>query len=262
MNETKRGFGVASALPADVIREAARQAEALGYDSFWVNYAGNDGLVSLAVAAAVTTRVRLGIGVIPLTGRSPASIADGVRQLDLPLDRLLLGIGSGGARGTGAVAIVRDGIGELRTSLPVELIVAALGPRMSRLAGEVADGVLFNWLTPEFARVSADWVREGAAAAGRRPPLLATYVRAALGPAAAQRLATEAGRYTAIPSYGDHFQRMGTPAYDTAVHGDTPEQLQAGLAAWDGVLDEIVVRAVTARDTVEELSELLEACRP
>ena len=55
---------------------------------------------------------------------------------------------------------------------------------MCHLAGEVADGVLLNWLTPEHARTSAEWVRAGAAAAQRRPPRLAAYVRVAVGPRA------------------------------------------------------------------------------
>ena len=44
----------------------------------------------------------------------------------------------------------------LRGSVASRLVVAALGPKMCRLAGEVADGVLFNWLTPEYAKKSAE----------------------------------------------------------------------------------------------------------
>ena len=36
---------------------------------------------------------------------------------------------------------------------------------MCHLAGEVADGVLLNWLTPEHVVRSAEWVRAGAQAA-------------------------------------------------------------------------------------------------
>jgi alkanesulfonate monooxygenase SsuD/methylene tetrahydromethanopterin reductase-like flavin-dependent oxidoreductase (luciferase family) len=88
-----------------------------------------------------------------------------------------------------ALKRVRDGVATLRGKLNTRIIVAALGPKMCQLAGEVADGVLFNWLTPEYARRSAELVRAGADAAKRPMPRLYAYVRVALGPAASERLA-------------------------------------------------------------------------
>src|SRR5882672_5252865 len=94
MAATRRGFGLFAGIPVDVIRGAAAAAESAGYDSFWVNYGGADGIAVLAQAASVTSRVKLGVGVVPLPTRPPASIAEGVRQNHLPSERLLLGIGS------------------------------------------------------------------------------------------------------------------------------------------------------------------------
>jgi alkanesulfonate monooxygenase SsuD/methylene tetrahydromethanopterin reductase-like flavin-dependent oxidoreductase (luciferase family) len=257
MEGTRRGFGVAAAIPLDIIRDAAALAESLHYDSFWVNHPPHgDGLAALAAAASATHTIRLGVGVIPLTSRSPESIIQGVRDQQLPLDRLLLGIGSGSAKG--GLALVRAGIQALRV-LPVEIVIAALGPKMCHLAGEAADGVLFNWLTPQFARTSAEWVRVGAQSAGRRPPTLYAYVRTALGPAAAARLATEGARYQSVPAYGSHFARAQVAPTTTGVTGDTPEQLRAGLAAWAGVVDEVIVRAITADDTRDQTLELVRA---
>src|SRR5262249_55603171 len=170
----------------EVVRTAAREAEALGYDSFWVNYPGPiDGLATLAVAATDTRRIPLGVGVVPLHTHGPERILADVRAHDLPLDRLLLGVGS---PNPGSLGRVRAGIAALRALLPARLYVAALGPRMCHLAGEVADGVLLNWLTPEHAVRSAEWVRAGALAARRPVPRLAAYVRVAVGAAAAKRL--------------------------------------------------------------------------
>src|SRR6266852_9861728 len=181
-----QGFALFAGVSPAIVRAAAREAETLGYGSFWVNHPGSThGLVSLAQAAGETRRIELGIGVIPLHTRGPASIVQGVKATALPLDRLLLGVGSPNPK---SLARVREGIAELRGTLSTRLIVAALGPKMCHLAGEVADGVLFNWLTPEHARLSADWVRAGAKAAGRKPPTLFAYVRLALGPAAIERL--------------------------------------------------------------------------
>jgi alkanesulfonate monooxygenase SsuD/methylene tetrahydromethanopterin reductase-like flavin-dependent oxidoreductase (luciferase family) len=255
-----QGFAVFAGIKPEIIRAAAREAEALGYTSFWVNHPGAvDGLASLAQAAAETRRIDLGIGVIPLHTRGPASIVQGVKDQALPLGRLLLGVGS---PNPGSLARVREGIADLRGHLKTRLIVAALGPKMCRLAGEVADGVLLNWLTPEHARTSADLVREGAAAAGRRAPTIYAYVRLALGSAAQDRLRDEGGRYAGIPAYAANFARMGVDPVQTAIAARTPDAVAPALAAWRGAVDEVVLRAITASDTVEENLALLRAARP
>jgi alkanesulfonate monooxygenase SsuD/methylene tetrahydromethanopterin reductase-like flavin-dependent oxidoreductase (luciferase family) len=254
------GFAVFAGTAPEIIRASAREAEGLGFRSFWVNHPGSiDGLGALDLAARATQRMDLGIGVIPLHTRGPESIVEGVHANHLPLDRLLLGVGS---PNPGSLARVRSGIAALRSRLGLRLVVAALGPQMCRLAGEVADGVLFNWLTPEHARLSAEWVRAGAAAAGRRPPRLFAYVRVALGTDAGARLEEEGARYAAIPAYGAHFVRMGVKPVETAVAAPDPHAIPRALARWNGAIDEVVVRAITATDTVEEHLALLRAAKP
>jgi len=255
-----QGFAVFAGIAPEVIRAAARESEALGFSSFWVNHPGStDGLAALAEAGRETQRIDLGIGVIPLHTRGPESILDGVRSQGLPAARLLLGIGS---PNPGSLKRVREGVAALKAKLQTRVIVAALGPKMCRLAGEVADGVLFNWLTPEYARRSAELVRAGATEAGRPAPKICAYVRAALGPAAADRLAEEAGRYAKIPAYADHFARMGVKPVDTGIAALTPEGIAAGLHKWQGAVDELVVRSITPNDTVEETLMLLRAAKP
>jgi alkanesulfonate monooxygenase SsuD/methylene tetrahydromethanopterin reductase-like flavin-dependent oxidoreductase (luciferase family) len=254
------GFAVFAGTAPEIVRASAREAEGLGYSSFWVNHPGaTDGLAALAQAAGETRRLELGIGVIPLHTRGPESIVQGVRAHALPLDRLLLGVGS---PNPDALKRVRDGIAALRSQLATRLIVAALGPKMCHLAGEIADGVLLNWLTPEHARRSAELVRAGAAAAGRRPPRLFAYVRVALGAAAHDRLRQEADRYAAIPAYAANFARMGVKPVETAIAAQTPEAIAPALARWQGVVDELVLRAITGADTVEETVALVRAARP
>jgi len=254
------GFALFAGTRPDIIGATAREAEALGYTSFWVNHPGPvDGLAALAHAAGETRRIALGVGVIPLHTRGPESIAEGVRAGGLPVDRLLLGVGS---PNPSALARVRAGVAALRAALSARIVVAALGPQMCRLAGEVADGVLFNWLTPGHARQSAEWVRAGAAAAHRPAPRLFGYVRFALGPGAVARVEAEGARYTAIPAYADHFERMGAAPVETAIAAETPEAIRPALAHWDGVIDEVVLRAVTAKDDLEEHLALVRAAKP
>ncbi|ONM48023.1 LLM class flavin-dependent oxidoreductase [Nocardia donostiensis] len=86
---------------------AARHAEDLGFESVWVAdqlIAGTgvpvlESLTSLAAAAAVTDRIQLGLGVLVLPLRPVAWIAKQVASLQhISGDRLLLGVGVGGAR--------------------------------------------------------------------------------------------------------------------------------------------------------------------
>src|SRR5215468_3171765 len=255
-----RGFAVAANVKSEVIAATAREAESAGYTSVWVNHPGPfDGLGSLATAAKESRRLALGIGVIPLHTRGPQSIVEGVRTHALPLDRLWLGVGSPNPK---SLERVREGVAALRRDVRTKIVVAALGPKMCRLAGEIADGVLFNWLTPEHAKASAALVREGAQAARRPVPRLFGYVRLAMGPGAAERTSKEGARYDSVPAYHANFERMGVKPEATAVIADTSADVARALTRWDGVLDEIVLRALPADDGVESTLALLRAAKP
>jgi alkanesulfonate monooxygenase SsuD/methylene tetrahydromethanopterin reductase-like flavin-dependent oxidoreductase (luciferase family) len=258
---TRRGLGMAVAAPPYVIRAAAMAAEDEGFHSFWLNNPPRfDALAVLASLAPVVPSIQLGVGVIPLAAHSPEDITRDVKQHNVPVDRFYLGIGSGS--GTGGVERVREGIERIRLSLQCKLAVAALGPRMCRLAGERADVVLFNWLTPDWAQKSIGWVRDAAEEAGRPMPELIAYVRVALGAEACDRLRQEAANYTAIPHYSAHFARMGVPAEKTGIMGETRAEIEQQLATWDGVVDEVVVRAIAARDTEEDAVALVRSAAP
>jgi alkanesulfonate monooxygenase SsuD/methylene tetrahydromethanopterin reductase-like flavin-dependent oxidoreductase (luciferase family) len=256
-----RGFGVAGALPAEIIRELAPAAEAAGYHTFWVNDTPHgDGLAVLRAAADVTATVQLGVGVIPLDRQPAEEIARRVVDLGLPQERLLVGVGSG--RQQGGLARVRDGARLLTEQLAAVIVIGALGPKMCALAGQRADGVLLNWLTAEYVAPSAAIVDQAAAEAGRPRPLILGYVRTAFGPGAGEILAQEASRYASVPAYAANFARMGSPAEATAVAGDTREAIQAGLARFTPELDETVVRAITGEESAAAYLALLAAAAP
>jgi alkanesulfonate monooxygenase SsuD/methylene tetrahydromethanopterin reductase-like flavin-dependent oxidoreductase (luciferase family) len=257
----ERGFGVAGALPHDIIRALAPAAEAAGYRTFWVNDTPQgDGLAALAAAAAVTRDIRLGVGVIPLDRVPAERIAARVAELGLPQDRLTLGIGSGGQ--AGGLRRVRDAAPVLTADTAATVEIGALGPKMCALAGEVADGVLLNWLTPAWVAPSADITLRAAEAAVRPRPLIDAYVRVALGAAAIARLREEAARYASYPAYAANFARMSAAAFDTGVAGTEPSQIRAGLAAFAGPLDEVIVRAIVGEETADAYLALLRAAAP
>lgn len=255
-----RGFGVAGALDHGLIEQIAAAAEAAGYRTFWANDTpGGEGLAALAVAARSTTRIRLGVGVIPVDRTPPDRIAARVRELALPEDRLVLGIGAGATR-SGSVALVEAAVRSLKALIRCPVLIGALGPRMCALGGRVADGVLLNWLIPEQAAVSTAMVRAVAREAGRPQPEVAAYVRVAL-PEGRANLEAEAERYERFPSYAAHFARMGVRAVQTAVIGDAAA-IQRGLWAFETVVNEVVVRAIVPEEALAPYLALLEAARP
>jgi alkanesulfonate monooxygenase SsuD/methylene tetrahydromethanopterin reductase-like flavin-dependent oxidoreductase (luciferase family) len=130
------------------------------------------------------------------------------------------------------------------------------------VAGEVGDGVLFNWLLPAYVAGSRERVESSAEAAGRQRPVMMAYVRCAIMPDAEERLKQEAARYSGNPNYAAHFERQGVEAAHTAVRGTTAASLQRRIEPYEDVLDETVIRAITVDDTLVSIMELLEATTP
>lgn len=249
----KLSIGLAGALDHDVLRELAPRVESLGFASLWLNDTpSGDSLAGLAVVAGVTTTLRLGCGVIPVDRRPAGEILGRIADLDLPEQRLSVGIGSGGARD--AIRRVEAAVDELRAGTSAEVLVGALGPRMRRLAAQRADGVLLNWLDPASASTAAAQFRLDAEGAQRRAVL---YVRAALDPSASPSLAAEAARYSGVPVYAANLVRLGIEAIDATIDG--PTELAERLPRYAAAVDEVVLRVITAGDSIDEFERFLVA---
>jgi alkanesulfonate monooxygenase SsuD/methylene tetrahydromethanopterin reductase-like flavin-dependent oxidoreductase (luciferase family) len=216
----------------------ARDGESMGYRAaFLPEIAGRDAFVALAGLAGETQNLLLGTGIVPMGSRTTLLTAMGSATVqECSAGRMILGIGTGPAlpgaldRLRGLVVTVRalfDGEqvelerGSGRLSMlpdpPPPVWIAALGPRALRLAGEVADGVLLNWATPERVAEAAAQVRDAAEAVGRDPSAVtvAVYVRANLqgDPATAMAdLKAAAGEYASYPAYARQFTAMGLGA--------------------------------------------------
>lgn len=258
MNHQQRGYGVSGALDHGVVREIVPAIVDLGYTSFWANdVPGGEGLASLAAVAEISGDIRLGVGVIPVDRQPAEQIIDRIEALGLPVDRLIVGIGSG-AQKQGSIELVRGAIRTLQKR-GIRTVVGALGPKMVALSGSDADGVLLNWLTPHTASRSVELMR--GASSGRRVEAIA-YVRVAFGDAAGAKLESESLRYESYPQYAAHFDRMGVRAIETSVSGPTSAAIQVGLMAFDEFVDETVVRAITAEETPEDYLELARAAAP
>lgn len=186
------------------LTELGALAETLGYDSFWfvdVRLA-HECYIGLASIATRTSRIRLGTGVTDPYSRHPAVTAASIATLDeLSGGRAILGLGLGGSgfKELGIekllpVAALREAIGlsrrlwrgetvtmqgkvvkleagklgfkPLRPEIPI--YIATQGEQISRLAGELADGVLIaNTATAPALEFYVNQVASGAAKAQR-----------------------------------------------------------------------------------------------
>jgi F420-dependent oxidoreductase-like protein len=168
-----------SGLDKGELIECVLEAEASGYDSFWVPEAWDrDAFSLLAELAARTRRIGLGSGIINVFSRSPGLIAMSAATVDeISGGRFRLGLGASGARVIQgfhgmpyknplgrlreSIQIVRSllageridhdgecfsvsgfklGFTPVRREIPIYL--AALGPKGLRQLGELADGWL------------------------------------------------------------------------------------------------------------------------
>jgi alkanesulfonate monooxygenase SsuD/methylene tetrahydromethanopterin reductase-like flavin-dependent oxidoreductase (luciferase family) len=245
-------IGVPGALGPDAVRRLAPRVEAAGFSGLWLNDSPQgDALAGVAAAGEATTRLRLGVGVIPVDRRPGPGILEDLRRTGVPEARLTLGIGSGQLR-TGALAAVTEALAVLRQGSSAAVVVGALGPRMRRLGAERADGLLLSWLTPEVVADQAEQLRAAGREAQGEAPRILLYARTIVDEAARSALEREAAQYASYPAYAANFARLGIAPIDTTLPG-TGDDLAAGVAAYRRSVDELVLRAITPTGSIDDL---------
>jgi alkanesulfonate monooxygenase SsuD/methylene tetrahydromethanopterin reductase-like flavin-dependent oxidoreductase (luciferase family) len=224
---TGTAFTIRDPLPWRDVAAIAREGESLGYTAVLLPETGaHDTLAALTGLAGETSELLLGTGVIPMGARTPklAAMAAATVQ-ERSGGRHILGVGTGGAA-PGALGRLRTYVEQIRGLVggsapgaalrlplpaPVPIWIAALGPRATRLAGEIADGVILNWCTPERVSEARESIRAAATEAGRDPGAvtISVYVRAAFSDRADEALLAAAAEYASYPAYARQFDAMG-----------------------------------------------------
>lgn len=190
------------------LKEYGRVAEENGFDSLWVTerYFHEETFSMLGFLAAVTQRIKLGVGVVNPYTRNPALLAMASATVDrLSGGRFLLGLGrsekqviqnkmgisygnSRTALGETVQILRRLFAGERVNTLegryklsnvrlattpmqsPLPIYLSGIGPKGLRLVGEIADGVVLNaYVPPSYVRYAVKEIRDAAQAAGRDP---------------------------------------------------------------------------------------------
>jgi alkanesulfonate monooxygenase SsuD/methylene tetrahydromethanopterin reductase-like flavin-dependent oxidoreductase (luciferase family) len=282
----------------------ARAADDAGYASIWAPEVGSrDAIVLSALYGSATTRCTVGSGVVPVYSRSVTALALSVAAAaDASDGRFVLGIGAGhrftaeawyGARWDKPRAYIRETIDVLRRILagervshdglfnvtgfhlgssppPVPIYIGGLTPASLRMAGEVADGVILNWLPPEGIEKAALLAREAAADSGRNVKIV-HYVRTVvvddpdLDHAAREALREQTHAYLSLPAYANSVRQVGfTKELDQMAEGreravdtladalcarGTSEQVRSKLRSFiDAGADSVVVYPVPFGD--------------
>jgi 5,10-methylenetetrahydromethanopterin reductase len=88
-----------------------------------------------------------------------------------------------------------------------------------RLAGEIADGVILNWCTPERVAEARDAIRAAAGEGGRAPDAvtIGVYIRASFSQRADEALLKAASEYGSYPAYARQFEAMGVEGSAEAI---------------------------------------------
>src|SRR5215813_7269342 len=195
--------------PLSVAIDYVRYAQSRGFEAVWQAESRlvRDAIVPMAAYAATTDRIKVGSGVINNWTRNAALIATTFSTLDdLAPGRIMCGLGVwweplaskvGVSRRKPLVAmretveVVRNLLamqkvtfkGEFvnvddieidivhgdRSPKDVPIYIGATGMQMMELAGEIADGVVLNYLVgPAYNRTALDHLAAGAAKSGRK----------------------------------------------------------------------------------------------
>lgn len=206
-------FGSLSVLGPRAILDIAQLASELGYKSLWtVEATGTDAFSLLGGVSAVAPTMDLATGIIPVQLRTPSLTAMTAATLQMmsPQANVWLGLGvsaPGILRAHGSettdrpIAMMREYVALLRECLGGEsvtfegdfwsvkrfrlavrmgekkpqIVMAALNPQMLKLAGEIADGVLLNYIPSAHVPNAVAQVRKGGDAK------IFCYVHAAVG---------------------------------------------------------------------------------
>lgn len=276
-----------------VALDLARRAGRLGYGSFWVaEVTGIEAFSVLGAVSQREPGMDLGTGVLPVQVRAPGLLAMAAASLQAlaPGRDVLLGVGvsspvvAGDWHGAGysgrPLAQMREFLAVLRECLsgkPVtfcgdfyrlrrfrlgvdlagrrpKIIVGALGEEMLRLAGELADGVLLNYLPASHVPWCVEQVRRG----GGATVYANVHVGVGDGEAAAPQARRDLFSYAVVDAYARSFTRAG---FGDAVAAIKAAHLAGDRAAALAAVSDEMIDAIDVVGTSELVTATIAAYR-
>ncbi|MEU3246070.1 LLM class F420-dependent oxidoreductase [Streptomyces sp. NPDC006875] len=212
--------------------DAAAELEELGFGTIWLG--GSSSVRHAARLAGATGRVVLATGILNIWYEDADTVARQRAELERAHpDRFLLGLGASHAqlaqnyrRPYSTMVEYLDALDAAGTPVPTERrVLAALGPKMLRLARDRSAGAHPYLVTPEYVAQARGVLGEG--------PLLAPEVTVVLEsePAKAREIARGfLDYYLQLPNYAANLERLGFS--DDDLTGGGSDRLVDALAVW------------------------------
>ncbi|OGP27851.1 MAG: LLM class F420-dependent oxidoreductase [Deltaproteobacteria bacterium GWA2_57_13] len=230
--------------PAAKAREAAAELEQLGFGAIWFpESVGRESLTNAALLLGATSRIVIATGIANIYARDPVTMAAGQKTLaEAYPGRFLLGLGVShiplveqvrGHRYGKPVASMRaylDGMDRapyraVPPSVSPIRVLAALGPKMLRLAAERAGGAHPYFVPPEHTARAREILGSDRLLAVEQAVVLETDSTKAREIARAH-----ASRYLALPNYANNLRRLGFGDEDLV--GGGSKRLVDAIVAW------------------------------
>ena len=227
---------------SQVTPELAVDLEQLGFGALWLGGSPSDGLVVVDELLDATTTLTVATGIVNIWQDDASVVAASFRRIQSRQPgRFLLGVGVGHreavqqyARPYETLAGYIDAL--LGDGVPAEsLVLAALGPKVLRLAAERTAGAHPYLVTPEYTRQARAILGQG--------PLLAPEQKVVVD--AAPERARAIGRprvekpYLGLVNYTSNLRRLGWS--DADLSGGGSDALIDALVA-HGTADEVAVQ--------------------
>jgi len=267
-------FGVWSRAPLWIKEgDAAAELEELGYGALWLGGAPGD-LDVVSTILGTSGKIAVATGIVNVWSESAGAVSGAFRRVvrDHP-GRFLLGIGAGHREFVGdEYAKPYEKLVRYLDDLDVpaeDVVLAALGPRVLKLAAIRTAGAHPYLVTPEHTATAREVLGTGKLLAPEQHVVLET------DPAAARALARQAlALYLGLPNYTNNWLRLGFTAEDLEHGGSdrlvdalvawgTPEQVAARLREHVAAgADHVAVQVVASdgghhREAYRELAEVL-----
>src|ERR1700735_4870503 len=256
-------FGVWRA-SAQATPELAVDLERFGYGTLWLGGSPDGDLRHAEELIEATSTLTLATSIVNMWKDDARAVAASFARIEANHPgRFLLGVGAGHPEATQQYANPYDTLADyvdvlLGNGVPADsLVLAALGPRVLRLAADRTAGAIPYLVTPEHTRQARDLLGAG--------PLLAPEHKAVVDTDVAR--ARELGRrrvrnpYLGLVNYTSNLRRLGFTDADLADDGSDrlidalvaqggPEQVAAQLTAHlEAGADHVCVQLLTAADT-------------
>jgi 5,10-methylenetetrahydromethanopterin reductase len=268
--------------PARLV-EWSRAAEDAGFSGVFMTEANNDSLACSLALGLHTKTIKLGTAITNIYLRHPNLLANEAAAVqEFTGGRFILGLGTGHREGNSALGIdmgvpltrMRETVKTLRAMLDggktgprvstkLPLYLAGVSRPMVKLAGEIGDGVIFNFFPPARVKEALGELAEGAKTGGRdvkeiEPTLFATAFISD-DPEAARRPARKLlSRYGALKFYGNMMAHAGFEREIAGIRAAGRDADAAIAAVSNELIDATLIVGSEAR-VRERLQEL---CAP